>query len=257
MENLSVAIIQTELKWEDIDENLLRLTEKLNQVSDTDLIILPEMFSTGFTMNAKLVAERESGKAVNWLIKMASSKKTAISGSLVIEENGNYYNRLFFVFPNGKYETYDKKHLFTLAREHEHYSAGSEKIIVNYKGFKICPLVCYDLRFPVWIRNVEEYDLLIFVANWPNKRVKAWDALLKARSIENMCYTIGVNRVGLDGNDHLYSGHSAVYDALGEKISKENKEVEFIEKVTLSLESVTKTRKNFGFLRDRDAFNLI
>ena len=189
MENLSVAIIQTELKWEDIDENLLRLTEKLNQVSDTDLIILPEMFSTGFTMNAKLVAERESGKAVNWLIKMATSKKTAITGSLVIEENGNYYNRLFFVFPNGKYKTYDKKHLFTLAKEHEHYSAGSEKIIVNYKGFKICPLVCYDLRFPVWIRNVEEYDLLIFVANWPNKRVKAWDALLKARSIENMCYT--------------------------------------------------------------------
>lgn len=257
MENLSVAIIQTELKWEDIDENLLRLTEKLNQVSDTDLIILPEMFSTGFTMDAKLVAERESGKAVNWLIKMATSKNTAITGSLVIEENGNYYNRLFFVFPNGKYETYDKKHLFTLAKEHEHYSAGSEKIIVNYKGFKICPLVCYDLRFPVWIRNVEEYDLLIFVANWPNKRVKAWDALLKARSIENMCYTIGVNRVGLDGNDHLYSGHSAVYNALGEKISKENKETEFIEKVTLSLESVTKTRKEFGFLRDRDAFNLI
>lgn len=257
MENLSVAIIQTELKWEDIDENLFRLTEKLNQVSDTDLIILPEMFSTGFTMNAKLVAERESGKAVNWLIKMATSKKTAITGSLVIEENGNYYNRLFFVFPNGKYETYDKKHLFTLAKEHEHYSAGSEKIIVNYKGFKICPLVCYDLRFPVWIRNVEEYDLLIFVANWPNKRVKAWDALLKARSIENMCYTIGVNRVGLDGNDHLYSGHSAVYDALGEKISKEKKETEFIEKVTLSLEFVTKTRKDFGFLRDRDAFNLI
>lgn len=257
MENLSVAIIQTELKWEDIDENLLRLTEKLNQVSDTDLMILPEMFSTGFTMNAKLVAERESGKAVNWLIKMATSKKTAITGSLVIEENGNYYNRLFFVFPNGKYKTYDKKHLFTLAKEHEHYSAGSEKIIVNYKGFKICPLVCYDLRFPVWIRNVEEYDLLIFVANWPNKRVKAWDALLKARSIENMCYTIGVNRVGLDGNDHLYSGHSAVYDALGEKISKENKETEFIEKVTLSLESVTKTRKDFGFLKDRDAFNLI
>lgn len=257
MENLSVAIIQTELKWEDIDENLFRLTEKLNQVSDTDLIILPEMFSTGFTMNAKLVAERESGKAVNWLIKMATSKKTAITGSLVIEENGNYYNRLFFVFPNGKYKTYDKKHLFTLAKEHEHYSAGSEKIIVNYKGFKICPLVCYDLRFPVWIRNVEEYDLLIFVANWPNKRVKAWDALLKARSIENMCYTIGVNRVGLDGNDHLYSGHSAVYDALGEKISKEKKETEFIEKVTLSLEFVTKTRKDFGFLRDRDAFNLI
>ncbi|PZW43903.1 putative amidohydrolase [Mesonia algae] len=257
MENLSVAIIQTKLKWEDIDENLFRLTEKLNQVSDTDLIILPEMFSTGFTMNAKLVAERESGKAVNWLIKMATSKKTAITGSLVIEENGNYYNRLFFVFPNGKYKTYDKKHLFTLAKEHEHYSAGSEKIIVNYKGFKICPLVCYDLRFPVWIRNVEEYDLLIFVANWPNKRVKAWGALLKARSIENMCYTIGVNRVGLDGNDHLYSGHSAVYDALGEKISKENKETEFIEKVTLSLESVTKTRKDFGFLKDRDAFNLI
>ena len=257
MENLSVAIIQTELKWEDIDENLFRLTEKLSHVSNTDLIILPEMFSTGFTTNAKLVAERESGKAVNWLIKMATSKKTAITGSLVIEENENYYNRLFFVFPNGKYETYDKKHLFTLAKEHEHYSAGSEKIIVNYKGFKICPLVCYDLRFPVWIRNVEEYDLLIFVANWPNKRVKAWDALLKARSIENMCYTIGVNRVGLDGNDHLYSGHSAVYDALGEKISKENKETEFIEKVTLSLESVIKTRKDFGFLRDRDAFNLI
>jgi len=187
---------------------------------------------------------------------MATLKKIAITGSLVIAEEENYYNRLFFVLPDGTYQTYDKKHLFTLAKEHEHYSAGSEKIILDYKGFKICPLICYDLRFPVWTRNIEDYDLLIFVANWPDKRIKAWDALLKARSIENMCYTVGVNRVGLDGNHHVYSGHSGIYDALGEKVSTFSKETEFIETVSLSKSSILETRKKLGFLRDRDPFTL-
>jgi len=256
MEELRVTLIQTEILWESIEENLLNYTEKINQVQNTDLIVLPEMFSTGFTMNPAPVAEKKSGKAVQWMTKMASSRKIAITGSLVIEENGNYYNRLFFVFPDGNYNTYDKKHLFSLANEHANYSAGSEKLIIDYKGFKICPLICYDLRFPVWARNVEEYDVLIFVANWPNKRVKAWDALLKARSIENMCYTIGVNRVGTDGNDHFYSGHSAVYDVVGDKISTDFKETDCIETISLSKKSILEARKNLGFLRDRDEFNL-
>lgn len=256
MKELRVTLIQTEILWESIEENLLRYTEKINEVQNTDLIVLPEMFSTGFTMNPEPVAEKESGKAVQWMIEMATSEKIALTGSLVIEENKNYYNRLFFVFPDGSYTTYDKKHLFSLAKEHANYSAGSEKIIIDYKGFKICPLVCYDLRFPVWARNVEDYDVLIYIANWPDKRVKAWDALLKARSIENMCYTIGVNRVGTDGNDLFYSGHSAVYDALGDKISTQFQETELIETIALSKESLLETRRNLGFLRDRDEFSL-
>ncbi|MDT0295229.1 nitrilase family protein [Mesonia ostreae] len=256
MEKLRVTLLQTEILWESIDENLLRYTEKIKDIQNTDLIILPEMFSTGFTMEPSPVAEKESGKAVQWMIKMATSKEIALTGSLVIEENGNYYNRLFFIFPDGNYTTYDKKHLFSLAKEHANYSAGSEKISIDYKGFKICPLICYDLRFPVWARNVEEYDVLIFVANWPDKRVKAWDALLKARSIENMCYTIGVNRVGTDGNDIFYSGHSAVYDVLGDKISAQFLETECIKTITLDKKSMVEARNNLGFLRDRDEFSL-
>ncbi|MDQ7916299.1 nitrilase family protein [Mesonia sp. MT50] len=256
MEELRVSLIQTEILWESIEENLLRYTEKIKDLQNTDLIVLPEMFSTGFTMNPIPVAEKESGKAVQWMIQMATSKKIALTGSLVIEENKKYYNRLFFVFPDGSYKTYDKKHLFSLAKEHANYSAGSEKISIDYKGFKICPLICYDLRFPVWARNVEDYDVLIFVANWPHKRVKAWDALLKARSIENMCYTIGVNRVGTDGNDLFYSGHSAIYDILGDQISAPFQETELIQTISLSKKSILEARKNLGFLRDRDEFNL-
>jgi predicted amidohydrolase len=207
-------------------------------------------------MNAESLAEEENGKTLKWLQQTAKDFNVAITGSVIIKENTNYYNRLFFVFPNGSYETYDKKHLFTLADEQKTYSAGKKRLIIDYKGWKICPLVCYDLRFPVWSRNTEDFDLLIYVANWPEKRTEAWDALLKARAIENMCYVAGVNRVGLDGNKHNYLGHSAVYDMLGKQISRLNYEEVFTECLQLNKEELEETRKRFAFLNDRDRFSL-
>jgi predicted amidohydrolase len=179
----------------------------------------------------------------------------AITGSLVIEDNGSYYNRLFFVLPGGEIKAYNKRHLFSFAGEDKFYTAGTEKLIVTYKGWKICPLVCYDLRFPVFARNVEEYDLLLYVANWPQIRTLAWDTLLRARAIENLSYTIGVNRVGIDGNGHAYSGHSQVIDALGSYVTAPF-ETESVVTVTLNRDALHETRKKFAFLNDRDVFSL-
>ncbi|MDR6299611.1 amidohydrolase [Mesonia maritima] len=257
MEELRVSLIQTELFWEDASANLQMFTQKIEELDQpTGLIILPEMFSTGFSMNAEKLAENTDGESFSWMCETAISKNIALTGSLIIKENSNYYNRLYFIFPDGSYKFYDKKHLFTLAGEQHTYSSGKEKLIVDYKGFKICPLICYDLRFPVWSRNTEDYDLLIYVANWPAKRTFAWDALLRARSIENMSYVIGVNRIGEDGNGHAYSGHSAVYDMLGKHQSTKNYEAIFSETITLSKTNLQQTREKFGFLRDRDEFTL-
>lgn len=257
MENLNVTIVQSQLYWENVAENLKMFSEKIEKISaDTDLIVLPEMFTTGFSMNAKNLAEKENGLSLKWMIGEAAKKECAITGSLIIRENGNFYNRLFFVFPNGDYKTYDKKHTFTLAKEHETYTAGNERLLLNFKGWKICPLVCYDLRFPVWARNTEDYDVLIYVANWPKTRISAWDTLLKARAIENMSYCIGVNRVGLDGNGYDYNGHSAIFDVLGEKISTSEENKECIETITLSKGHIKSNRDHLQFLRDRDNFNL-
>ena len=214
------------------------------------------MFTSGFTMNATSVAETMKGDTINWLRQLANKSQAAITGSLVIVENDDYYNRLVFVEPSGRMTTYDKRHTFTLAGEHKVYTAGTEKVILDYKGWKICPMVCYDLRFPVWARNTEDYDLLLYVANWPKIRVNAWDILLKARAIENMAYCIGVNRVGLDGNNYEYSGHSAAYDVLGNRIDSIPESKEAIEVVTLEKNHITKYREKLGFLKDRDAFNL-
>ena len=256
-QSLNVTLIQSKLHWEDAEANRHMFSEKIASISEeTDLLILPEMFSTGFSMNASKLAEETKGTTLNWMISEAKKHNSAITGSVIISEKGNFYNRLFFVFPNGDYKIYDKKHTFTLAGEHKTYSKGTERLIVDYNGWKICPLVCYDLRFPVWARNTEEYDVLLYVANWPKKRTSAWDALLKARAIENMSYCIGVNRVGFDGNDHEYSGHSAVYDVLGEQISTKEFETEFIETVTLTKEHITTTRDHLRFLQDRDSFQL-
>jgi predicted amidohydrolase len=257
MRDLNVTIIQTELAWEDPKANYNHFDELLNAIDvDTDLVVLPEMFTTGFSMNAKSLYDNSEGESLNWLKTHAKQKQAAITGSIIAKEGANYYNRLYFVKPDGSFQTYDKKHLFTLAGEHQHYTAGTEKLIVDYKGWKICPLICYDLRFPVWARNIEDYDLLIYVANWPQKRVAAWDALLKARAVENMSYCVGVNRVGQDGNDFPYVGHSAVYDALGEKITTDLFEEAFVETVTLSKEHIIETREKLGFLKDRDAFKI-
>jgi predicted amidohydrolase len=256
-DQLKVALIQTNLAWEDPTQNRINFLEKINGISDSvDLIVLPEMFTSGFTMNAASVAETMDGETISWLKEISKQKQAAIIGSLVILEHKNYYNRLVCVEPSGKITTYDKRHTFTLAGEHKVYTAGTDKIIFNYKGWQICPLVCYDLRFPVWARNTEDYDLLIYVANWPKVRVSAWDALLKARAVENMSYCIGVNRIGLDGNNYEYTGHSAAYDVLGNRIDTIAESKECIEIVTLEKEHITKYREKLGFLKDRDVFNL-
>ncbi len=252
---LNVALVQTTLAWENPKANRTHIEDKVSSIT-ADLIILPEMFSSGFTMNASEVAETMDGETITWLKALSKAKNAAIVGSLVIAENENYYNRLVFVEPNGNLTTYDKRHTFTLAGEHKVYTAGSEKIIIDYKGFKICPLVCYDLRFPVWARNSEDYDVLIYVANWPKVRIAAWDALLKARAIENMSYCIGVNRVGLDGLNYEYPGHSGVYDVLGHRVDSIKENEDKVEIVSLEKSMIGKYRNKLNFLNDRDEFNL-
>lgn len=254
---LKVALLQADLVWEDVAANLELFEKKISTLSsDVDLIILPEMFSTGFSMNADSLAEPNQGSSFQWMQKMALKTDAAVTGSLITEENKKFYNRLYFVYPDGTYKKYDKKHTFTHAKEHETYASGEEKLVVDFRGCRICPLICYDLRFPVWSRNVEDYDLLIYVANWPSPRVAAWDVLLRARAIENMSFCIGVNRVGTDGKDLDYVGHSAVYNLLGDKVSTNFTEEEFQEEVVLDLDHLKATREKFEFLKDRDRFIL-
>jgi predicted amidohydrolase len=254
---MKIALIQTELIWENPKENREILQNKINSISQyVDMLVLPEMFTSGFTMHPEKVAETMQGETISWLKEIAGSKNCAITGSLVISENRNFYNRLVFVFPDGKIETYDKRHLFTLAGEHEVYTAGKSKLIVNYKGFKICPLTCYDLRFPVFSRNTEHYDVLLYVANWPKVRTNAWDVLLQARAIENMCFVVGVNRVGLDGNNHKYIGHSQAIDFLGNSLIKPQ-EKEGIFYTELNKNDLLQTRIKLPFLDDRDPFGII
>lgn len=256
-ETLSVTLLQTELHWEDAEANRAMFTKKMDAIEgETDLIVLPEMFTTGFSMNAEKLAEPTHGPTVQWMAQHARQHKAAVTGSVIVREDGAYFNRLFFVFPDGTYQTYDKKHTFTLAGEHKVYSAGKQRLVVDYLGWKICPLVCYDLRFPVWARNTVDYDVLLYVANWPQKRVAAWDALLKARAIENMSYCIGVNRIGDDGNGHPYVGHSAVYDVLGNQLSTIAWESDFTETVVLEKEHINHLREQLRFLIDRDSFQL-
>lgn len=255
---LNIALIQTQLTWEDPGQNRADLLKKINAIVEpVDIIVLPEMFTSGFTMNPSHVAETMQGETILWMTTLAAKKQAAITGSLVIKEDNNYYNRLVFVHPNGKLEQYDKRHTFTLAGEDKVYTAGNKKIVVDFKGWKICPLICYDLRFPVWARNTENYDVLIYVANWPAIRMVAWDTLLKARAIENMSYCIGVNRVGKDDNNHDYSGHSAAYDVFGNRIDSIPFDEEAIEIVTLKKDDINVNRPKFNFLSDRDQFSIV
>jgi predicted amidohydrolase len=258
MQHLKIALIQTDIVWQNAAENRILYTTKIDSISESvDIIVLPEMFSTGFSMQPEEISETMHGETVNWMKKMAINKNAAICGSLIIYEDKKYYNRFLFVKLTGEIEIYNKRHLFTLAGEEKVYTAGAKKLIIDYKGWKICPLVCYDLRFPVWARNVEEYDVLMYVANWPKRRIVAWDALLKARAIENLCYTIGVNRVGFDGNNFEYNGHSAVFDCLGKKITKSIKSTAGIEIVELQKNHVLKVRNQLNFLNDRDTFEIL
>ena len=256
-ENLKIALIQSDLVWENPERNRENFSEKIKNISEAiDLIILPEMFTTGFTMNAEEVAETMDGNTVEWMRSLASRSNVAIVGSLVILEENNFYNRLLFVEPSGTIQYYNKRHTFTLVGEDKIYTAGVEKLIIDYKGWRICPLICYDLRFPVWARNTQDYDVLLYVANWPKPRVSAWDALLKARAIENMSYCIGVNRVGIDGVHSEYSGHSAAYDVLGNIITSIEPGKEQTQIVILEKRHIQAYRNKLRFLDDRDTFTL-
>ncbi len=254
---MKTALIQSNIIWENPFENRNYFEQKINEIKEKiDLIVLPEMFTTGFTMNAKTVSETMDGISIAWLKKIANEKKCAITGSLIILENEKFYNRMVFVFPSGEIKFYNKKHLFTLAGENEIYESGNEKVIVSYLDFKICLQVCYDLRFPVFVRNVENYDLIIYVASWPEIRINAWDTLLKARAIENMCYVIGVNRIGIDDSNLKYTGHSQVNDFLGNNlIEPQKKEGVFITK--LNKNQLIEGRLKLNFLNDMDDFKVL
>lgn len=270
MSSLTVTIVQTRIHWENKKENLEMLTHKIESIKEkTEVIILPEMFSTGFSMQPGLLAEKMNGETIEWMKKTATSKKIILTGSIIIEEEEKFYNRLIWMLPNGEYGKYDKRHLFAFADEDKHYSAGNKRLIAQVKGWKLNLLVCYDLRFPVWARQAPsqppnireekaarpEFDVLIYVANWPERRITAWKTLLQARAIENQCYVIGVNRVGQDGNNIQYNGYSMIIDPLGEILyQKQNEEDVFT--YTLQKEVLNEVREKFPFWRDADHFTI-
>lgn len=264
MSDLKVTLIQSQLHWENIAANIGMFDEKINAISErTEVVFLPEMFSTGFSMRPEKLAETMEGSAVQWMKQKAAEKKIIITGSLIIEENGAYLNRLVWMLPNGTMGTYDKRHLFGYAGEHEQYQAGDKRLIAQVKGWKICLNICFDLRFPVWARNnivadtnAPAYDVLVYVANWPERRNTAWKALLQARAIENQCYVIGVNRVGNDGNDIYHSGETSLIDPMGEIIYQKSHE-EDIFTYTLDRNKLDEVRKNIPFLKDADKFQIL
>lgn len=256
MQNLRVALIQSDIHWHEIGANLAMFEEKIWQIQqEVDLIVLPEMFQTGFTMEHEGLAEPMNFNTFKWMKQMAAQKNVAVCGSYIVKEQGKVFNRLLWMQPDGQYHTYDKRHLFRMANEHQHFDMGSEKLIVEWRGWKICPMVCYDLRFPVWSRNVDlAYDLLLYVANWPAVRVNAWDTLLEARAIENVSYSIGLNRVGNDGVGIEYNGHSAAYSPKGEQLDfSEKEETIYIE---FSAENLQSFRKKFPAQLDADKFEI-
>lgn len=255
-QQLKISIVQTVLSWEAPAENRNRLDALIQPLAgQTDLVVLPEMFTSGFTMNPEKVAEKMDGPTVQWMKAKAAALNAAIAGSLVIGENGHFFNRLVWVNPDGYTRHYDKRHLFTLAGEHKSYLAGRERLIVEYKGWKVCPMICYDLRFPVWARNDVDYDLLFFVANWPTPRIHHWDQLLVGRAIENQSFVIGVNRVGEDNNGHQYCGHSSIIDFNGTPIVRIHDQ-EAVFSATLSKQALLEFRKKLAFLPDRDSFEI-
>ncbi len=254
---MKVALVQSELIWENKMSNLMRFGRIIHNMEEkADLIVLPEMFTTGFTMRAGILAEPLVASTLLHMQEWAAFSGAAICGSFIAEERGYFYNRLLWVQPDGTHRHYDKKHLFGLADEPRHYTAGKKRLIVEWKGWRICPLICYDVRFPVWSRNDHSYDLLIYVANFPTRRIHAWNSLLVARAIENQSYTIGVNRIGTDGMDIDYPGESCVIDYEGNTIIRKANEdaVIFAE---LDLEKQQRFRNNFPFLNDQDAFSLL
>jgi omega-amidase len=262
MQDLKLTIIQSDLHWEDIGANLAMFEEKIWQIGSTDVIVLPEMFTTGFSMNASKLAEMMNMRTFKWMKQMADQTGALILGSFIANVHDRFYNRLLWMEPGGNFKTYDKRHLFRMAEENQVYTPGESLLIGHWKGWRICPLVCYDLRFPVWSRNrwnaslkKPSYDVLIYVANWPQVRANAWDTLLKARAIENLSYTVGVNRVGIDGTGVEYSGNSAIISPKGEPIFTVDS-VEAIKTIELSANSLQAYRDRFPALLDGDDFTI-
>lgn len=255
---MKISIVQTNIIWEDKQENLRRLHEKLKSLENTtDLVVLPEMFSTGFSMNSHELAEPTEGNTITILRSWAKIYNLALTGSYIATEEGHYYNRGFFLTPEGEEYYYDKKHLFRMSDEMESFSAGNEKIIIPFRDWYIRLLICYDIRFPVWSRNISnEYDLLIYVANWPASRRRAWDALLPARALENMSYVCGVNRIGTDGNDIEYNGGSIIYSPKGKELAHVPDNQEGIATVELSLTELQEFRDKFPVWKDADNFDI-
>ncbi len=269
MSTLTITTIQTNLHWENKTANLAMLEEKIKSSKEkTEVVVLPEMFSTGFSMKPEVLAETMSGETVQWMKRVAAGKKIILTGSVIIEDAGHYFNRLIWMLPNGQHGYYDKRHRFAFAGEDQHYTAGDKRLIASVKGWKINLLVCYDLRFPVWARQAPsqpppqgeekaapEYDILIYVANWPERRSHAWKTLLQARAIENQCYVVGVNRVGNDGNNIYHSGDSMVIDPLGE-VLYHKKDEEDVFTITLDKTHLDAVREKFPFWKDADRFKI-
>ena len=258
MEAIKITTVQTYLHWENVEENLKHFSKMLEGIEETDIIVLPEMFTTGFTMKPELLAEEHGGKALQWMQHTAKQKNAVIVGSVSVKEGDKFYNRLYWVNPDTSYQFYDKRHLFRMVNEHQHYTAGAKKLIIDFKGWKICPLVCYDLRFPVWSRNTKQelYDVLLYVANWPEIRSYPWKQLLIARAIENQSYVVGVNRIGKDGNLFDHSGDSAVINPRGEVISNTKSHQDKAETVVLDYNYLADFRKVFPAILDADDFEI-
>ena len=255
MDELNIALVQSDLVWEDIDQNLNQFDELL-WASDADVVILPEMFTTGFSNNSQQLSVAMDSMPVNWMHDLASRLGCLLIGSMIIEEKGKCFNRLIAVLPDGTIQTYDKRHLFSLSKEQEYFSAGQEKLLIEYNGWKIAPFICYDLRFPVWTRNTKEADLMIFIANWPEIRIDHWNTLLKARAIENQCYVAGVNRIGTDNQGIVYNGQSAVYNFWGDELISA-KDLQGLATTRISKKELKKNRVHYSFLKDRDKFGIL
>jgi len=264
MDNLRVSLVQGNTRWHDPEGNRAYYGDLIAPLhGTTDLVVLPETFTSGFSNEAIAQAETMDGPTVEWMRQRARALDAAVCGSVQLRDDGKVYNRLLFATPDGNVQAYDKRHLFSFAGEHERYAAGDDRLVVEWRGWRICPLVCYDLRFPVFSRNridagrpgQPDYDLLVYVANWPSVRAYPWNTLLRARAIENLCYVAAVNRVGTDGNGHHYSGDSAVIDFLGQPVSLCTDE-EVVSTTTLLAAELAAHRARFPALADADAFTL-
>ncbi|WP_340618384.1 amidohydrolase [Xenorhabdus entomophaga] len=255
-QNLKVTLVQTDLFWESAEQNREHIEQHIEKITDSDLIVLPEMFTTGFSMKPQDLAETMDGPSIQWMKAMAAKKACAIVGSMIITENQRFYNRLLWVNADGSIAHYDKKHLFSYAQEDHAYTAGNAPLVVDFKGWKIATFICYELRFPVWSRNVSgHYDAAIYIASWPARRSTHWRSLLQARAIENQSYVIGVNRVGQDGNQLEYDGHTMLIDPMGDILLHEIND-EAVKTVPISLSHVQEVREHFPFLKDADDFVL-